>query len=167
VRYFVRGTAYLVLGTAAVSCNSEPTGIPRHDPVVVTSPVRLEGAVVEGAKKGWYLASNSGPQYGEPVPVFMTSYCLRGTTRRGRYVRPGIIAADPRFFPLSRYVELYIGNEYYGRFLVDDTGRKIKGNHIDVWLPSCKDAIIFGVKRGTAVLIPRAPEIRQAGSAKP
>ena len=167
MRYLVRGMAYLVFGTAVVSCNSEPTGIPRHDPVIVTSPVRLDGAVVQGANKGWYLASNSGPQYGEPVPVLMTSYCLKGTTRRGRYVRPGIIAADPRFFPLSRYVELYIGKEYYGRFLVDDTGRKIKGNHIDVWLPSCRDAIIFGVKRGTAVLIPRLPEIRQAGSAKP
>jgi 3D (Asp-Asp-Asp) domain-containing protein len=166
VRNWIRGAACLVLGTAAVSCNAEPTGVPRHDPVVVTSPIRLEGAVVRGANEGWYLASNSGPQYGEPVPVLMTSYCLRGTTRRGRYVRPGIIAADPRFFPLSRYVELYIGNEYYGRFLVDDTGRKIKGNHIDVWLPSCKDAIIFGVKRGTAVLIPRVPEIRQAGAPK-
>jgi 3D (Asp-Asp-Asp) domain-containing protein len=167
MRYWVPRTKYLVLCTALVACNSGPTEIPRHDPVVVTSPVRVDGAVVQGANKGWYLANNSGPQYGEPVPVLLTSYCLRGTTRRGRYVRPGIIAADPRFFPMARYVELYIGKEYYGRFLVDDTGRKIKGNHIDVWLPSCKDAITFGVKRGTAVLIPRVPEIRQAGSAKP
>jgi 3D (Asp-Asp-Asp) domain-containing protein len=145
------------------SCTTAPTEIPRHDPVVVMSPVRLDGAVVQGAQKGWYL-TNGAPPYGEPVPVLMTSYCLRGTTRRGRFVRPGIIAADPRFFPLSRYVELYIGKEYYGRFLIDDTGRKIKGNHIDVWLPSCRDAIIFGVKRGTAVLLPRLPEIRQAGA---
>ena len=147
----------------AAGCGSGPTEIPRHEPVVVMSPVRLEGAVVRGAKKGWYLAMKGAP-YGEPVPVWFTSYCLRGTTRRGRYVRPGIIAADPRFFPLSRFVELYIGNKYYGRFLVDDTGRKIKGNHIDVWLPTCREAKIFGVKRGTAVLLPRLPELRQAGS---
>src|SRR5215217_3308367 len=128
-----------------LGCSSRPAEIPRHEPVVVMSPVRLDGAVVRGAKTGWYLASNTGPHYGDPVPVLLTSYCLRGTTRRGRYVRPGIIATDPRFFPMARYVELYIGKEYYGRFLVDDTGRKIKGNHIDVWLPSCSEAIKFGV----------------------
>jgi 3D (Asp-Asp-Asp) domain-containing protein len=148
---------------AAAGCSAGPREIPRHDPVVVMSPVRLDGAVVRGAKKGWYLAVNS-PRYAEPVPIMLTSYCLRGTTRRGRFVRPGIIAADPRFFPLSRYVELYVGRKYYGRFLIDDTGRKIKGNHIDVWMPSCSDAKRFGVKRGTAVLLPRLPELRQAGA---
>jgi 3D (Asp-Asp-Asp) domain-containing protein len=162
----VPGAGYLVLGIALFSCTPAPTGIPRHDPVVVTSPLRLDGAVVRGANKGWYLATSSGPEYGEPVPVMLTSYCLRGTTRRGRYVRPGIIAADPRFFPMARYVELYVGRKYYGRFLVDDTGRKIKGNHIDVWLPSCTDSRNFGVKRGTAVLMPRLPDIRQASLTK-
>jgi 3D (Asp-Asp-Asp) domain-containing protein len=149
------------------SCSAPPTGIPMLDPVVVTSPLRLDGAVVRGANKGWYLAGNSGPEYEEPVPVMLTSYCLRGTTRRGRYVRPGIIAADPHFFPMARYVELYVGRKYYGRFLVDDTGRKIKGNHIDVWLADCSQSLKFGVKRGVAVLMPRMPEVRQAGSAKP
>jgi 3D (Asp-Asp-Asp) domain-containing protein len=147
-----------------VGCSAQPAEIPRHEPVLVMSPLRLDGVVVRGANKGWYLASNTGPQYGEPVPVLLTSYCLRGTTRRGRYVRPGIIAADPRFFPMARYVELYLGRKYYGRFLVDDTGRKIKGNHIDVWLPTCTEAKRFGVKRGTAVLMPRLPDIRQAGA---
>lgn len=155
-----RSLALLLL----VACSSAPKPIPRHEPVVVMSPLRLDGVVVRGANKGWYLASNTGPQYGEPVPVLLTSYCLRGTTRRGRYVRPGIIAADPRFFPMARYVELYLGRKYYGRFLVDDTGRKIKGNHIDVWLPTCTEAKRFGVKRGTAVLMPRLPDIRQAGA---
>jgi 3D (Asp-Asp-Asp) domain-containing protein len=149
---------------AGAGCSTAPPVIPRHAPVVVTSPLRLDGAVVRGAGKGWYLAVN-GPRYAEPVPILLTSYCLRGTTRRGRYVRPGIIAADPRLFPLSRYVELYVGRKYYGRFLIDDTGRKIKGNHIDVWMASCAEAKRFGVKRGTAVLLPRLPELRQAGAA--
>src|SRR6476620_3488082 len=148
------------------ACSSGPQEIPRHEPVVVMSPVRLGGARVRGANQGWYLAVNR-PRYADSVPVLLTSYCLRGTTRRGRYVRPGIIAADPRFFPLSRYVELYVGRKYYGRFLVDDTGRKIKGNHIDVWLPSCSDSRKFGARRGTAVLLARTPEFRQAGSTKP
>ena len=159
-----RSLALIALGMTMLGCTSAPTEIPRHDPVVVMSPLRLDGAVVQGAQKGWYLTTDGRPPYGEPVPVLLTSYCLQGTTRRGRWVRPGIIAADPKFFPLSRYVELYIGREYYGRFLVDDTGRKIKGNHIDVWLPTCREAVVFGVKRGTAVLLPRLPEVRQAGA---
>jgi 3D (Asp-Asp-Asp) domain-containing protein len=137
----------------------------RHEPVVVTSPIMLEGALVRGAAKGWYRLA-SGPQYGEPVPVMLTSYCLSGTTRRGRYVRPGIVAADPKYFPLSRYIELYIGKKYYGRFLVDDTGRKIRGPHLDVWLSSCKDAKRFGLKHGTAMLVRRSPVVRLAGSPK-
>ncbi len=149
---------------ALTSCGNSPT-VYRHEPVVVTSPIRLDGAVVRGAKKGWYRLAG-GPQYGDPVPILLTSYCLGGTTRRGRYVRAGIIAADPKYFPLSRYVELYVGRKYYGRFLVDDTGRKIRGAHVDVWLSNCKDAKRFGVKHGTAMLVPRVPEIRLAGKAK-
>lgn len=156
--------AVVALAGLVGSCGNSP-GVYRHEPVVVTSSIRLDGVVVRGAKQGWYHAVN-GPRYGDPVPVLLTSYCLSGTTRRGRYVRPGIIAADPKYFPLSRYVELYVGKRYYGRFLVDDTGRKIRGAHLDVWLPSCKEARRFGVKRGTAMLVPRAPEIRLAGKAK-
>jgi 3D (Asp-Asp-Asp) domain-containing protein len=156
--------AALIFIGAVTSCGNAP-GIYRYEPVVVTSPIRLDGAVVRGAKKGWYLAA-SGPRYGDPVPVILTSYCLSGTTRRGRYVRAGIIAADPKYFPLSRYVELYVGKKYYGRFLVDDTGRKIRGAHVDVWLPTCREARRFGLKRGTAMLVPRAPVIRLAGRPK-
>src|SRR3954464_1579537 len=149
---------------AVVACRPSP-GVYRHEPVVIVSPLMVEGAVVRGAKKGWYRLT-SGPPYGEPVPVMLTSYCLSGTTRRGRYVRAGIVAADPKLFPLSRYIELYVGRKYYGRFLVDDTGRKIRGAHLDIWLPSCRDAKRFGVKRGTALLVPRAAEIRLAGKPK-
>lgn len=137
-------------------------------PVVVQSPILLPGAVVQGASTKWYLASYSPPPYGEPVPVEMTAYCLtRTTTRRGRYVRAGIVAADPRLFPLSRYVELYDGRRYLGRFLIDDTGRLIKGNIIDVWMPTCREARIFGRRKGIAVLVPRDPAVSLAGSPRP
>jgi 3D (Asp-Asp-Asp) domain-containing protein len=156
------GAAATLLAT--LSCQRS-AGVYRHEPIVVTSPIMLDGAVVRGAKQGWYRLA-SGPRYGDPVPVLLTSYCLSGTTRRGRYVRPGIVAADPKYFPLSRYIELYVGKKYYGRFLVDDTGRKIRGGHLDIWLSSCKDAKRFGVKRGTAMLVPRTPVIRLAGKAR-
>jgi 3D (Asp-Asp-Asp) domain-containing protein len=156
-----------ILLLAAVAGCGDPGAIV-HPPVVVQSPILLPGAVVQGAATRWYLANYSPPRYGEPVPVQMTAYCLtRTTTRRGRYVRAGIVAADPKLFPLSRYVELYDGRRYMGRFLIDDTGRLIKGNIIDVWMPTCREARIFGRRNGIAVLVPREPAVSLAGSPRP
>jgi 3D (Asp-Asp-Asp) domain-containing protein len=152
---------------ALSACRDTPEPIPMA-PVVVQSPIRLPGAVVQGAATRWYLASYSPPRYGDPVPIQMTAYCLtKTTTRRGRYVRAGIVAADPKLFPLSRYVELYDGRRYLGRFLIDDTGRLIKGNIIDIWMPTCREAKIFGRRRGIAVLVPREPGVTLAGTARP
>lgn len=143
-----------------------PAGRIRLGGVVVMSEHRLPGIVVRGATRTWWKAASHPVRYGDPLPVGITMYCLQGTTRRGRYVRNGIIAADPRFFPLARFVELYVGRRYLGRFLVDDTGKRIKGARIDVWTASCRDAMRFGVQRGTAVLVRREPQVQQAGAAR-
>ena len=95
---------------------------------------------------------------GEEVPISLTQYCLSGTTRRGRWVRPGIVAADPRIFPLARYVEIFMGNKYLGRFLVDDTGVNVIGATIDIWTPSCSQAVRFGRQSGRAVLVAKEEE---------
>ncbi|HEX6574828.1 MAG TPA: 3D domain-containing protein [Gemmatimonadaceae bacterium] len=97
-------------------------------------------------------------QPGEEIPVSITQYCLKGTTRRGRFVRPGIVAADPRIFPLARYVEVFMGKKYLGRFLVDDTGGNVIGATLDIWTPSCKQAARFGRHNGKAVLVAREEE---------
>ena len=147
----------LILGLGLVACEDSATPPIALSPVVVRSPLVLPGAIVQGASSRWYLTRRP-PRYGDPVPVQMTAYCLtRSTTRRGRYVRAGIVAADPRLFPLSRYVELYAQGRYMGRFLIDDTGRLIKGNIIDIWMPTCREARQFGRRSGTAVLVPRVP----------
>lgn len=154
-RYWRLGLAELA--TVLVACTDSPAEPIALDPVVVRSPLLLAGAIVQGASAHWYL-TNRPPRYGDPVPVQMTAYCLtRSVTRRGRYVRAGIVAADPRLFPLSRYVELYAEGRYLGRFLIDDTGRLIKGNIIDIWMPTCREARQFGRRNGTAVLVPRRP----------
>ena len=91
---------------------------------------------------------------GEPVHVRLSAYCLRGRTRRGTVVRPGIVAADPRVFPLARHIELYAAGRYLGRFKVEDTGSAIKGTRIDIWTPDCRDAIRFGMRDGVAPHLP-------------
>ena len=95
---------------------------------------------------------------GEEIPISITQYCLKGTTRRGRFVRPGIVAADPRIFPLARYVEVFMGKKYLGRYLVDDTGGNVIGATLDIWTPSCRQATRFGRQRGRAVLVAKEEE---------
>lgn len=95
---------------------------------------------------------------GEEIPITLTQYCLKGTTRRGRFVRPGIVAADPRIFPLARYVEVFMGKRYLGRYLVDDTGGNVIGATLDIWTPSCSQASRFGRQRGKAVLVAKEAE---------
>ena len=130
---------------------------PRHQPVVVAPEQRLPPVVSTPPRLPI-------PKVEEPlirrrrIPVQMTMYCLRGTTRRGLPVRHGIIATDPRLIPLGTVVDLYIGLRYAGRYLADDTGRLIKGQIIDIWTPDCREAIRFGRRRGAVVIVPDAPD---------
>ena len=124
-------------------------------PVVVYAPIRLDGALVIGAARNWHVNRDTPVRLGDPVSVSLTAYCLKGLTRRDHYVREGIVASDPKVFPLGRYLEIYVGKSYFGRFLIDDTGGVIKGNKLDIWTPTCREARIFGRVKGTAVLVPR------------
>jgi 3D (Asp-Asp-Asp) domain-containing protein len=71
-----------------------------------------------------------------------TAYCLKGRTALGHGVRRGIIAADPRVLPLGSRIN--IGGGYSGTYLVSDTGGKVKGKRLDIWMPSCSEARRFG-----------------------
>jgi 3D (Asp-Asp-Asp) domain-containing protein len=75
-----------------------------------------------------------------------TAYCLKGRTASGSGVRRGIIAADPRVLPLGTKVYMSAG-QYSGTYLVADTGGKIKGRKIDLWVPSQAEAIRFGRRK--------------------
>lgn len=72
-----------------------------------------------------------------------TAYCLKGRTAMGHGVRRGLIAADPRVLRLGSRVSLNAG-AYSGQYLVSDTGGKIKGKKIDIWMSSCSEARRFG-----------------------
>jgi 3D (Asp-Asp-Asp) domain-containing protein len=95
---------------------------------------------------------------GVTIPVSLTQYCVQGETRRGRQTRHGIVAADPRIFPLARYVDVFLENEYLGRYLVDDTGGNVLGATLDIWNPNCREAARFGRHWGAATLVAREVE---------
>ncbi|NOT63969.1 MAG: 3D domain-containing protein [Acidobacteria bacterium] len=72
-----------------------------------------------------------------------SAYSIHGRTRSGVRTQQGTIAADPRVLPLGTVVQVSAG-KYSGVYTVHDTGGAIKGNRVDVWLPSNKEARRFG-----------------------
>jgi 3D (Asp-Asp-Asp) domain-containing protein len=73
-----------------------------------------------------------------------TAYSLKGKTASGKIARRGIIAADPKILPLGTRVKITESGGYDGVYTVADTGGRIKGRKVDIWIPSQKDARKFG-----------------------
>jgi len=76
-----------------------------------------------------------------------------GTTATGINLKANpdkkVIAVDPSVIPLGSKVHV----EGYGEAIAGDTGGAIKGNRIDVFIPSEQDAIDFGVKQLKVTII--------------
>ncbi|MGQ9897128.1 MAG: 3D domain-containing protein [Acidobacteriota bacterium] len=79
----------------------------------------------------------------QAIPFVATAYSLKGRTASGEYVRPGIVAADPRVLPLGSVVKIHAG-QYSGLYHVKDTGGRIRGRRLDIYMPATRDAIRFG-----------------------
>lgn len=74
--------------------------------------------------------------------AFSYSLCCKGSSGLG--VRRGTIAADPRILPYGTRVRMTGSGAYDGEYLVTDAGTAIKGNKIDVWVPTIHEARRFG-----------------------
>src|SRR6185503_3260280 len=72
------------------SCRDEPEPPLRFPRVVVTSALRVSPVLVRGGELRVLHGRYRTVRYGDPLSVLVTEYCLRGTTRRGRYVRADI-----------------------------------------------------------------------------
>jgi 3D (Asp-Asp-Asp) domain-containing protein len=89
-----------------------------------------------------------------PRRVQATAYCQTGTTASGTITRRGVIAADPRVFPMGTLVHLDVPLPgYSGTYRVEDTGRGVKGHVLDIYMPSCAAAKRFGRRRVTARIV--------------
>lgn len=67
----------------------------------------------------------------------------------------GIVAADPSVLPLGTVIQISGAGTYDGLYLVTDTGRKIDGRHIDIFIPSAAEAKQFGKKIVTVKVLDR------------
>jgi 3D (Asp-Asp-Asp) domain-containing protein len=77
--------------------------------------------------------------------MLATAYCDRGPTRSGVRAQHGVVAADLRRLPLGTRVRVLApGQPYAGVYTVLDSGSKITGHDLDIFMPSCRTARRFG-----------------------
>lgn len=74
-------------------------------------------------------------------------------TSAGTVAHKGIVAADPAVLPLGSRIRVTGAGRYNGVYTVTDTGNKVNGKHIDVYLPTTAEAKRFGKKVVTVQVI--------------
>jgi 3D (Asp-Asp-Asp) domain-containing protein len=101
-----------------------------------------------------------------------TAYATEGTGASGKWSRPGAVAADRSVLPLNSKIRVYGAGKYSGDYTVEDTGGKVDGHHIDLYMPSIAEAKKFGRQRVKVVVLQygddgvSAPDPRQKAEAK-
>ena len=82
----------------------------------------------------------------EQSMVFVaTAYCAGSVTAAGTTVADGIVAADPVMLPIGTVIKMTGGPNRYNRiYTVMDTGPKIQGHRVDLYVASCAEARRFG-----------------------
>jgi 3D (Asp-Asp-Asp) domain-containing protein len=71
------------------------------------------------------------------------------TTAAGTRVAEGVVAADPRVLPLGTVIRLAgLDGRYNGVYTVMDTGAKVRGRRLDLYLRDCAEAVRFGRRTG-------------------
>ena len=89
-----------------------------------------------GWHRNWFFRPvfSAGANKGKRKPV--------GVTASGTRAKPGTVAADTSRYPFGTV--MYIPGYGYGR--VEDRGGKVKGEHIDLYFRSHRQALNWGVK---------------------
>jgi len=91
------------------------------------------------------LTDPAPPSPGSRLLFSATAYCKGTTTASGVNVRSGIAAADPDLLPVGSVIQVDApGARYDGVYTVMDTGPKVQGRHLDVYMWSCHEALRFG-----------------------
>ena len=120
-----------------------------------------------------YAARQAELRDGPPAPgarlrFTATAYCKGTTTASGVNVRTGIAAADPELLPVGSVIQVdRLGERYNGIYTIMDTGPKVQGRHIDIYMWSCNEALELG-RRGIQVTVlrlgwnPKASTTRKA-----
>lgn len=81
-----------------------------------------------------------------PARFTATAYTIEGRTASGKRTRAGTCAADLDVLPLGTRIRVHGAGRHSGEYVVRDTGRKIVGNTIDLYIADDGEAKRFGRK---------------------
>jgi len=85
-------------------------------------------------------------QQSAPMQFLATAHSIEGITAKGTMAREGTVAADPAVLPLGSRIRISGAGPYSGVYVVTDTGAKVSGKHIDIYLRNDAEAKRFGRK---------------------
>jgi 3D (Asp-Asp-Asp) domain-containing protein len=91
------------------------------------------------------LIGDPTPEAGSRLPFSATAYCKGSKTASGVGPRTGIAAADAGLLPVGSVLNVAAGDaRYNGVYTVMDTGPKVQGRLLDLYMWSCHEALRFG-----------------------
>jgi 3D (Asp-Asp-Asp) domain-containing protein len=97
------------------------------------------------ARQAEQREATAAPAPGARLRFTATAYCKGLTTQSGVRVRSGIAASDPDLLPVGSVVQIdSLGERYNGIYTIMDTGPKVQGRHVDLYMWSCYEALDFG-----------------------
>lgn len=105
-----------------------------------------------------YLMMTSGDtlHYTKTMEVTCTAYTdghgkVDSVTATGTTVHVGCVAVDKRVIPLGTKMFVSCKNYSYGMAVAEDTG--VRGQKVDVYLPSYEECVSFGRRSGTVYIL--------------
>ena len=148
--------------TLLPACKAVPKDASAPEPAPAVSEAPAQKSYSWFAKKG----QRRGDKIEAAAPadglrrVTVTGYCscplccgpnASGLTASGTKAQLGTIAADTSIFPFGTQLNI----PSYGEGVVEDTGSRVKGYHIDLWFPTHAEAQNWG-RREMFVAMPDA-----------
>jgi 3D (Asp-Asp-Asp) domain-containing protein len=88
-----------------------------------------------------------------------TAYSVSGETKAQTITEEGrTLAADPQVLPIGTVVEIRDAGPYSGQYVVSDTGEKIVGRKLDIYIVNTHEAMQFGKRSVKVRILKPAPE---------
>jgi len=113
--------------------------------------VDLRSVAIKSASSAKAVA----PIAGSRLELTATAYCKGDTTSAGVSPQAGIAAGDPELLPEGSVVRVIDGvaDRYRGIYTVMDTGPKVVGRRLDLYMWSCIEAMGFGRRAITVTVL--------------
>lgn len=95
-----------------------------------------------------------------------TAHSVEGITAAGTWSRPGTVAADPAVLPLGSRIRVVGAGRESGDYSVEDTGNKVDGRHIDIYMPTTAAAKKFGKQHVKVIVLEYGKPAKNTQAAK-